>query len=84
MMENTKMIFMSWIGFAVVVGVAANNRGRNGAGWGMLAIVISPLLAGLLLLAMPRPHDPLKHMATLAMIEATPAESRSRQLFCRI
>jgi hypothetical protein len=53
------IIFLFWIGFAVVVGVAANSRGRNGVGWGLLAAVISPLLAGLLLLAMPRPNDPL-------------------------
>ena len=54
------MIILFWIGFAVVVGIAANNRGRNGAGWGLLALVISPLLAGLLLLALPRlgPSDP--------------------------
>ena len=31
------MIILFWIGFAVVVGIAANNRGRNGAGWGLLA-----------------------------------------------
>jgi uncharacterized membrane-anchored protein len=42
-----------WIAFAVIVGVAANTRGRDGAGWGFLAILISPLLAGLLLLALP-------------------------------
>jgi hypothetical protein len=71
-----------WIGFAVVVGVAANNRGRNGVGWGLLALIISPILAGLLLLALPRPTpaDPLAGIATLAMIEATPEGSRSRQL----
>jgi hypothetical protein len=71
-----------WIGFAVVVGVAANNRGRNGVGWGLLALIISPILAGLLLLALPRPApaDPLAGIATLAMIEATPEGSRSRQL----
>jgi hypothetical protein len=48
------IIFLFWIGFAVVVGVAANTRGRNGTGWCLLALAISPLLAGLLLLALPR------------------------------
>jgi steroid 5-alpha reductase family enzyme len=48
------MIILFWIGFAVVVGVGANTRGRNGPGWGVLALAISPLLAGLLLLALPR------------------------------
>jgi hypothetical protein len=43
-----------WIGLAVVVGVAANSRGRSGFGWFVLAVVISPLLAGLLVLALGR------------------------------
>jgi len=43
-----------WIGFSVVVGVASDTRGRNGAGWCMLALVLTPLLAGALLLALPR------------------------------
>lgn len=73
------MIFLFWIGFAIVVGVAASNRGRNGAGWGLLAILISPLLAGLLLFVLPR-RDAFADIATLAMIEATPEGSRSRQL----
>jgi hypothetical protein len=47
-------VFLFWIGFAVIVGVAANTRGRAGLGWLLLAVVISPLLAGLLLIALPR------------------------------
>ncbi|MEN9420197.1 MAG: hypothetical protein RI988_3818 [Pseudomonadota bacterium] len=43
-----------WIGLAVVVGVAATSRGRSGFGWFFLAVVISPLLAGLLVLALGR------------------------------
>ena len=43
-----------WIVFAVIVGVAANTRGRSGLGWFALAVIISPLLSGLLLLALPR------------------------------
>jgi|GraSoiStandDraft_16_1057320.scaffolds.fasta_scaffold278542_2 hypothetical protein len=76
------MFILLWIGFAVVVGIAANNRGRNCAGWGVLALVISPLLAGLLLLALPRlgPGDPLAEITALALVEATPEGSRSRQL----
>src|SRR5262249_23584073 len=33
---------------------AANTRGRSGFGWFLLAAIISPLLAGLLLLALRR------------------------------
>jgi hypothetical protein len=74
------LIFLFWLGFAIVVAVAADSRGRNAFGWTILALVISPLLAGLLLLAMRRRYDPFSDVATLAMIEATPEGSRSRQL----
>lgn len=40
-----------WFGFSIVVGVA-NKRDRSGAGWFFLALFISPLLAGLLVLAL--------------------------------
>jgi hypothetical protein len=59
------MIILFWIGFAVVVGVGANTRGRNGPGWGLLAVLISPLLAGLLLLALPRGTNPRSHLQEL-------------------
>jgi hypothetical protein len=42
-----------WVGLAIVVGVAARNRGRRGGGWFLLAVLISPLIAGLLVLALP-------------------------------
>lgn len=41
-----------WLGFSAVVGVAAVKRNRSGVGWFILALVISPLLAGLLVLAL--------------------------------
>jgi hypothetical protein len=40
-----------WLGFAIVVGVAANTRGRSWGGWFLLAVALSPPIAGLLLLA---------------------------------
>lgn len=43
---------------AIVVGVAANARGRSGGGWFLLAIVISPIIAGLLVLVMNRVSPP--------------------------
>jgi hypothetical protein len=52
-------IFLFWIGFAVVVGVIAGNRGRSGFGWFLLACIISPLLAAILVLALGTPKvDP--------------------------
>ena len=49
--------FLFWLGFSIVVGVAANTRGRDGGAWCLLAIIISPLLAGLFVLALPRLRD---------------------------
>lgn len=51
-------IFVFWIGLAIVVGVAANTRNRSGFGWFLLAAIFSPLLAGLLVLALPRREKP--------------------------
>jgi hypothetical protein len=42
-----------WLGFAVAVAIAANTRGRSGVGWFFLAALISPLIAGLIVLALP-------------------------------
>lgn len=38
-----------WFGLAVAVGIWASNRGRWGFGWGLLACLISPLLAAIFL-----------------------------------
>ena len=43
-----------WFAFAIVVGVAAKARGRDGVGWFVLALIISPLI-GLLLVLVMRP-----------------------------
>jgi hypothetical protein len=42
-----------WFAFALVVGVAAGSRGRNGVGWFVLSLFISPLIGLLLVLVMP-------------------------------
>jgi len=39
-----------WLLFALVVGLIASGRGRSGFGWFILACLISPLLAGLIVL----------------------------------
>ena len=41
-----------WLGFSVIVGVYAARRGRSGTGWFLLSAIISPLLAGLLCVAL--------------------------------
>jgi hypothetical protein len=47
------VLFALWLVFAVVVGVAADHRGRSGFGWFLLSVFISPLLAVLFLIALP-------------------------------
>ena len=48
------MVIIGWLAFAVILGVyASNGRGRSGLGWFLLALLISPLLAWLLVLALP-------------------------------
>ncbi len=47
------ILVILWLVFAVVVGVAANGRGRTGIGWFLLAVVLSPLIAGVILAILP-------------------------------
>ena len=60
-------IFFFWFICAVVVGIIANSRGRSGFGWFLLSAVFSPLLMGILVLALGRPKGQ----------ESGPAESPS-------
>jgi hypothetical protein len=48
----------SYFALMVVVGVAANARDRSGVEWFIFALFLSPLLAGLLLLALTKPNHP--------------------------
>jgi hypothetical protein len=47
-----RSVLFSWVMLSMVVGVAAASSGRNSA-WLLLALVISPLVAALLLVALP-------------------------------
>jgi hypothetical protein len=42
-----------WLGLSIVVAVGANTRGRSPIGWFFCAAIFSPLIAGMLLLALP-------------------------------
>jgi uncharacterized membrane protein SirB2 len=44
-------ILFSWVMLSIIVGVAAGTRGHNAA-WFLLALIISPLLAALCLIAL--------------------------------
>ena len=54
-----------WIALSSVVGLAASTRGRDGGGWFVLALVISPLIAGLLVLALPALAKSGKHTRSI-------------------
>lgn len=47
-------ILLAYTALAIIVGVAASKRGRNGFGWFLLAFFISPVLTGPLALVLPR------------------------------
>jgi hypothetical protein len=42
-----------WLVFALVVGGVAGARGCSNVGWSLLAILLSPLIAGLILAILP-------------------------------
>jgi len=44
---------IGWLVFSIVIGSLGGNRGRSGLGWGVLAAMISPLLAGIILFIIP-------------------------------
>jgi hypothetical protein len=43
------MILFTWLTFAIAVAVWASKKGRNPFGWVVLAVIISPLIAGVFL-----------------------------------
>lgn len=54
-MDGTAVFIIFWFAMAAIVGVAANSRDRNGVYWTLLAILLSPLIAGVLVLALGSP-----------------------------
>lgn len=70
------ILLIIWGVMAVLVGIAADRRGRNGLGWALLSLVFSPLLAILFLLVMRniaaeeerRRIEERRHIETIAAI----------------
>lgn len=50
------IIAIIWFGLAIATGAAARSRGRSGFGWFLLAAIISPLIALILLMAFRQRH----------------------------
>jgi len=71
------LIPILWIVFAILIAAAADSRGRSGFGWFVLAIVLSPLLAGFVLLLMP-------NLTTQALLEDIAAAHGSSVALARI
>lgn len=46
-----EVFVLLWVGLALLVGVLTGKRGRGSGTWFVLAVLISPLLAGVLLAA---------------------------------
>jgi len=47
------LVVIIWFVLAIVIGVAAQRRDRSGFGWFLLAILLSPLIVGILLAVLP-------------------------------
>ncbi|RWG80945.1 MAG: hypothetical protein EOQ69_19375 [Mesorhizobium sp.] len=54
------MLIAAYLALCFIVGLAAqNHRGRSGTGWFLLAFIVTPLIAGLLLMATKRRERPI-------------------------
>ncbi len=51
--------------FCLIVAVAANTRGRHPFGWFLLSLILSPLIGGLFVLALPRRPIPAERALSL-------------------
>lgn len=51
------MFVLAWLVFTIVVILIANRLGRSLILWGVLSLVLSPLLTGLILLAMGKTDE---------------------------
>lgn len=60
-----------WVILAIVIAAAASQRGRFGLGWLLLALVLSPLIAGILLAVLPDLYtrDVLKKTARASAVD---------------
>lgn len=66
------MIIVLWIGLAIVIGMAASSRGRSGFGWFIVALCLSPLLGGVLLLLMKNVKEDAQVQQRIAQSKTCP------------
>jgi hypothetical protein len=72
------VIIFFWLALAVIVGIAAKTRGRDAVLWFFLAAIISPLIAGLLLLALARKDNALEGGPIIASPKVSFQEQKIR------
>jgi hypothetical protein len=63
------LVFVFWVVGVIAVGLLAGRYGRSGGWWGLAALIFSPLVAGVLLLAMGKAEPSVAAIALSA--EAT-------------
>lgn len=71
-------IIILWFGLSVVVGIVASSKGRSGFGYFLLALLLSPLIGGILALALPS-----KKGVVVAGAEVASEETHVRCPDCR-
>jgi len=71
-------LILFYLVLAVVVGVAASARDRSGGGWFLLAVITSPLIAGVLVLLLPnRRRERLDRERHLELLRAVNPDYQS-------
>jgi hypothetical protein len=75
-------LLLGWLVLCVLVGVAADRRGRSGAGWCFLAIFISPFLAGAILAVLQIPGVPV-HAGSTKMCPQCAEMVKAEAKICR-
>ena len=66
-----EILFLGWLVLSIVTGAVASSRGRSGVGFTLIAFLLSPLLAFIILLLLP-------NLAEQARVETLRAEDRRR------
>ncbi|RUW62137.1 hypothetical protein EOA16_10255 [Mesorhizobium sp. M7A.F.Ca.US.008.03.1.1] len=59
----------------MIVGIAANRRDRNGTGWFFLSLLISPILAGLLMIALGNGRPPAQYQRVQVVDAGPPSKT---------
>jgi len=59
------LVFL-WLVLSILIGIGASTKGLSGFGWFLLALLLSPLIAGLIVLGLPSRKAPQAKFAYAA------------------